>query len=81
MAETRVHVCAKSLIPPHTQVLEPEYHNLIPTCCLPQGEDYTPVYAVPQAHPFAWVHLPGQLEPSESSEGVLPSEQQPKGEL
>lgn len=31
--------------------------------------------------PLPAVHSPGQLEPSESSEGVLPSEQQPKGEL
>lgn len=33
MVETRVHVCAKPN-PPHTlEVLEPEHHSLIPTCC------------------------------------------------
>lgn len=80
MAETRVHMCAKSLIPQHTQVLEPEYHDLIPTCCHRVKTTFLSMLFL-QLTPLPAVHLPGQLEPSESSEGVLPSEQQPKGEL
>lgn len=83
------HTCACITLNPqttHTCVLNATLPPSAPTCragLLPgRGRSFPglsgPLLTCPQP---AAPHSPGQLEPSASSKGVFPSEQQPKGEL